>query len=275
MMLSWQQGAQLSAALGVVGGGLRMIKSPRARAVSAFVMESAIIAVLYTIWQLAAKLSVMGTGDALRRARWIASFEHTLLLPSERTVQNLVLGHATWVETANLYYAVMHFGVMFVFLLWLFLRYRERYPAVRTTLAIATLASLLIQFVPVAPPRLLAGYIDTAQAYGQSVYQGNFADQLSAMPSVHVLWAVLVGWYVWRISPSRWRFIGPVHAALTIFVVVSTGNHWWLDGIVAVLVLVVCAWLRVGLARAWRAVVRPAAVEPIPEPAAAEPAPVG
>lgn len=280
MMLSWQQGAELSAALGIVGGTLRLSKAPKAKAVSAFVIESGIVAVLYTIWQLAAQLSLVGTADALGRARWIEKFEHTLHLPNERSVEDLILGHANLVQLANLYYAIMHFTIMFVFLLWLFLRHRDRYSGVRTTLAMATLACLVIQFIPVAPPRLLGHYVDTAAAYGQSVYSGTFADELSAMPSVHVMWAVLIGWYVWRISPSKWRFLGPLHAAVTIFVVVATGNHWWLDGIVGVLVLIVCAWLRLGIVAAWRAVAgRPAsrpvqATEQIPEEPEPAPAPV-
>jgi hypothetical protein len=91
--------------------------------------------------------------------------------------------------------------------------------------------------------------------YGQSVYSNGLAvDQLSAMPSVHVAWAVLVGYYVWRISPSRWRFVGPLHALATVLVVVVTGNHWWLDGIVAVAVLSVCAWSVFGVRTAWQRV---------------------
>jgi hypothetical protein len=69
------------------------------------------------------------------------------------------------------------------------------------------------------------------------------------MPSVHVLWAVVIGWYVWRVGRGAWRALGPAHAVITILVVVATGNHWWLDGIVAVAVPVVCAGLRGLLAR--------------------------
>jgi hypothetical protein len=79
---------------------------------------------------------------------------------------------------------------------------------------------------------------------------GLAADQLSAMPSVHVAWAVLIGYYMWRISSSRWRYVGPVHACLTALVVVVTGNHWWADGFVAVLILCGCAWAVHGV-RAW------------------------
>ena len=118
-----------------------------------------------------------------------------------------------------------------MFLVWLFVRHRDRYPSVRTTLAWTTLVCLLIQLVPVAPPRLLPSFVDTATTYGQSVYSLGLApDQLSAMPSVHVAWAVLVGWAVVRISTSPWRWWVLAHPVLTVFVVVATANHFWLDG---------------------------------------------
>ncbi len=88
----------------------------------------------------------------------------------------------------------MHFTMMFVFLIWLFWRYRDRYRPVRTTMAWTTFFCLVIQLLPVAPPRMLPGFVDTAMLYNQSVYSnGLAADQLSAMPSVHVAWAVVVG----------------------------------------------------------------------------------
>jgi membrane-associated phospholipid phosphatase len=88
------------------------------------------------------------------------------------------------------------------------------------------------------------------------VYSNGLAvDQLSAMPSVHVAWAVLVGFYAWRIGNSRWRWLGPAHAAITVFVVVASGNHWWLDGIVGVALLAICAWAVFGVRTAWHAAV--------------------
>jgi hypothetical protein len=256
LMLSWQGGAELSVALGLAWLGLRAVRGERARAVGSFAREACVVAVLYTIWQLAGELSVMGTSNALARAEWINRLEHGLHLPSEASVQHLVLGHPWLVQASNGYYAAMHFGAMFVFLLWLYFRHRDRYAAVRTTLALATLGCLAISLIPVAPPRLTDGFVDTAVLYHQSVYGGAFsggADQLSAMPSVHVLWAVAIGWYGWRIGRSRWRLIAPAHTLITLFVVVCTGNHWWLDGIVAVAVLVVSAGGRAAAARAWRA----------------------
>jgi uncharacterized membrane protein YbhN (UPF0104 family) len=80
------------------------------------------------------------------------------------------------------------------------------------------------------------GFQDLALQYGQSVY-GAFgsgvADQLSALPSVHVGWALLIAFFVVTVSTSGWRWLILLHPVATIFVVVATANHWWLDGIAA------------------------------------------
>jgi hypothetical protein len=183
-----------------------------------------------------------------------------------------MLGHPLLVQAANLYYAAMHMTTMLLFLVWLFVRHRDSYRPVRQVMAWTTLGCLMIQLLPVAPPRMLPGIVDTGMRYHQSVYSNGLPiDQMAAMPSVHVAWAVLVGWYVWRIAPKRWRALGPAHAAITTFVVVATGNHWWLDGIVAVGVLVACAWGVAGVRAGWHAVLGRAR-EPVPAGEPPEPA---
>ena len=250
--LTWQHAGEVAGVLALSSGVLRAVPQRHLRMLGPFLFEAAIIGVLYAMWQRAGELSVLGTSGAFQRSHWIIRTERDLLLPSERSVQNLILGHPLLVQVTNLYYATMHFTVMFAFLIWLFVRHRDRYRPVRSTMAWTTLACLVIQLLPVAPPRMLPGFVDTAVVYGQSVYSnGLAADQLSAMPSVHVAWAVVVGWYTLRISTSRWRWIALGHTAMTVFAVVATANHWWLDGIVATAVLIVCAWTRHLASLAW------------------------
>jgi hypothetical protein len=273
--LSWQQGAVLTGALALSWGAFRLSRAPAARSVVPWAREMCIIAALYSVWQLAGTLSITDTSGALKRSAWIVRFEHAMHLPSERSVQDLILHNSFITQLANVYYASMHFAALFAFLIWLFVRYRHRYSAVRTTLALTTLVCLLIQLIPVAPPRL-DGFVDTAARYGQSVYSLGFgADELSAMPSVHVAWAVFVSWYVVRLSTSRWRWLVALHAPITIFVVLATGNHWWLDCIVAVGVLAVCAWARYGLGRVMitlRLHAQPIVTAPLPQlPATSSP----
>jgi len=200
--------------------------------------EAGLLFGLYALWQFAGSFTVMGTSGAIPRARWLWQAERFLHMPSETALQHPLLSHPLLVQASNLYYDILHFPLLGACLIWLYARHRESYPRVRTTVALFTGASLLIQLIPVAPPRLLpmTGMVDTAVQYGQSVYawNGGFdADEFSAMPSVHVGWAIIVAIAVITVSRRRWRWLAVAYPVLTLLVVVVTANHFWLDGIAA------------------------------------------
>ena len=244
MWLPWEYALIVAAVLAV--GGVVGRRRPRGwlRAAAPTMRESAIVFVLYAVWRLLGEVSVMGTGGAGGRGRWIWDVERWLHLPNELTMQRWTL-HATWLVCfANAYYIVAHVAPLGIFLVWLFYRHRDRYVGWRNLLGFSSLACLLIQLVPVAPPRLYPelGFVDTGARYGPRVYDAvgtNLAGQLAAMPSMHVAWAVLIGVASWRASRSRWRWIGPAHALLTVFAVTVTAYHWLADGAVAVAVLAI------------------------------------
>src|SRR6516165_2721809 len=251
-MLSWQYALAAAAVLAIAAAAIRAGRLARRSAAWALwggvAWESALLFGLYALWQFAGSFTVMSAAGAVPRARWLWHAERVLLLPSETAVQRPFLSHPVLVQAFNLYYDILHFPVLGACLIWLYARHRQSYPRIRTTVALFTGISLLIQFIPVAPPRMLpaTGMVDTAVRYGQSVYswKGGFdADQLSAMPSVHVGWALIVAIAVITVSRSRWRWLAAAYPVLTLLVVVVTANHFWLDGIAAgilvVLVLVV------------------------------------
>jgi PAP2 superfamily len=231
---------------------------PRRLAVAAGVaQEAAVLLALFALWQLAGSFSLIGPGGALARAQWIWHAERVVHLPSEAGIQQAFLGHPLLVQALNLYYASLHFVVLMTCLVWVYVRHRRQYPQVRITLVLFTAGALLVQFLPVAPPRMLAGdgLVDTAARYGQSVYgsvEGFNADQLSAMPSVHVGWALLVALVVVQVSRSRWRWLALGYPLLTLLAVIVTANHFWLDGIAAALLLALALLVQ----RAGRAVHR-------------------
>ena len=263
LMLSWQQAVLLAAGLGVAGWLLayagRAARGWRwAARVGPFPREAGVVVGLYALWQLAGNLASGGFAGAVAHGRWIWDAERTLRLPDEASVQGLLLPHPVLSEAANIYYATMHFGMLIAMLVWLFAWHRDSYPAVRNAMAASTAICLFISLVPVAPPRLLpgAGIVDLAARYGESVYSAvgsaAGADQLSAMPSVHVAWSVLVAWAVITRARSRWRWLILLHPAATVFVVVATGNHYWADGIVAVAIDAGVIWLLTLLGRRLR-----------------------
>ena len=240
--LSWQQAAASAACL--ITAAAAAARSRRARLVYAagFAREAGLVLGLFALWQMAGSFVLMGPDGAEDRGQWLWDAERAVHMPSETVVQRAFLPHPLLVQGFNLYYAGLHFAVIIACLIWVFVRHRRQYPRVRTTLVLFTVGALLIQFVPVAPPRMLPadGMVDTAVRYGQSVYgsvAGFNADQLSAMPSVHIGWALLVALVFVEVSRSRWRWLGLVYPALTMLAVVVTANHYWLDGLAAALVL--------------------------------------
>jgi hypothetical protein len=258
-MLSWQYALATAGCLAIAATAIRAGRLSGGWIIWAGVArESALLFGLYALWQFAGSFTVMSSAGAVPRARWLWHAERVLHLPSETSLQQPFLPHPVLVQAFNLYYDILHFPVLGACLVWLYARHRDSYPSIRTTVALFTAASLLIQLIPVAPPRLLpgTGMVDTALRYGQSVYSwhGGFdADEFSAMPSVHVGWALIVAIAVITVSRSRWRWLAAAYPALTLVAVVVTANHFWLDGIVAgllvALVLVVqrtARWLRSG-----------------------------
>jgi len=212
--------------------------------VAAGAVEAALVCALFALWQIANTMAHHHVAGGLANGRWVWHAERWLHVPSETSMQRLVLPHAGVVRASNYYYATAHLTGMVVFLAWLWLRYRDRYPRWRTTVAIFTGLSLLVQIIPVAPPRLIGGtgLVDTAQAYGQSVYAAvDFADQYAAMPSIHVGWAVLIAVAAWQCSRGLFRWVGVAHGVATTVIVVVTANHYWFDGLAAVLLLA-AAW---------------------------------
>jgi hypothetical protein len=261
-MLGWRIALLGALALTSASGTLLLLKprGPRGRVAVAAVREAGVVLGLFAFWQLAGTLAHHNAAGAVGRGREILHVESTLHIATEHATQNLILGHSLLTQACNAFYVYGHFNGLILFLAWIFVYHRASYPSVRMSVVLVTAACFVMHLVTVAPPRLLpgAGFVDTATEYGQSVYGPTtveVADQLSAFPSVHVGWAAIVAWWMWRVSPWRWGWVGVAHLLITSFVVVATANHYWLDGLVAMAILAVALGLQAavpGLARAWR-----------------------
>jgi hypothetical protein len=218
-----------------------------------YLREFVLLNILFIIWRIVGHYSVFHEAGAFARGRWLWDAERAMHLPSEATLQRQILGHATFDRIANGYYAWAHIALFAAVLLWLLFWHREAYPKWRNLVVVFTAISLLIALMPTAPPRLIPelGVIDLPARFHQSVYEGlgeGITDQLAAMPSVHIGWAVLVAWAVIAVTRSRWRWLALAHPILTTYFIVVTGNHYWLDGVAALALL---ALIYFGLHR-WR-----------------------
>jgi hypothetical protein len=248
MWLPWRWG--LVVALGAVVASLLSLRfGDRLRMgryqdlAAAALKETGVVMVLYSIWQYAGGISVMGVGRAIERAQWVIDTQERMFLPSEISVQKLFLPSSAAIQFANGYYAIAHVPALVGCLVWAFFAHRSQYSRLRNVVALTTLGCLLIQLIPLAPPRMMPGFVDTGLVYNQSVYSAmgrGLAGQLAAMPSVHVAWAAIVTWFGCTVRGRSWiRVLTTAHGVLTVWAVVVTGNHFWLDGIVAIALIAI------------------------------------
>ena len=255
--LPWQDAAIAAVGAGATTRSLarRVWANARAvRAATAWTRELAVMFSLYALWQFAGGLSLGQAAGALQRGRQILRLERWLHFPGEASVQRPFLGHHSLLQALNLYYVVLHVALTGLCLVWVFARHRDRYAVVRNTLALSTGASLVVALVPVAPPRLVqgSGVVDVGRLVGPTVYPVTARpglDQLSAMPSVHVAWALVVAASVVYVLRSRWRWAAVLYPTFTVAVVVITGNHYLADAVVAVAMVAPAGWVALRLGR--------------------------
>ena len=241
--------------------------------------ELALVVGLFLAYKLA-RVLIQGRDDVAFSNAWrVWDLERFLHLPDEVAVQRLIVGHGTLLEAANTFYAYVHFPATAAFLLWMFLRRPAYYRWARRALAGLTAAAMVVHvLLPLAPPRMLTGtgMLDTGRLVGPAVYGDPATDtltnQYAAMPSLHVGWALALAVTVIAVTRGPWRRAWLLHPALTLLVVVVTGNHYWVDGIVAAallgLVLLVCPWPgRQPHPFFGRTVRQPAATTPVEQPA--------
>ena len=247
MWLPYENAFQIAAALLVLVVLLHRSSRRWVRIAVSTAKELLVVMVLYGLWQYIRELAITRTTGAIENAHSLWDLEQRLHLPSEVALQRVFINHRSVMQFLNIYYGGVHVPAAGALLIWLFWRHRDRYAAVRATFALTIAGCLTIQaLVPMAPPRFLTdlGFVDAGLKYDLSVYGrggSGVSNELAAMPSLHVGWAVLVGVAVVVISTSRWRWLALLHPVLTIASITITANHWWLDGVIAVMVLFI-AW---------------------------------
>jgi hypothetical protein len=204
----------------------------------------------FLVYNLGRVLATQELGRADAHAHGVLDAERWLRLPTEATLQTWALGHDWIIEAANRYYVSVHFPLTIAVLVWLFRYRRPAYHWAKRALLGATAVALVFTvLLPVTPPRLLnsLGMVDTGHAGGISIYQapvlGSMSNEYAAMPSLHVGWALLIAIVLIAACRTRWRWLWLLHPLATLFVVVSTANHYWLDGIAGSVLVVAALWL--------------------------------
>ncbi len=197
---------------------------------------------------------------AYEHAKLIMDIERSMHLFVEPTIQSWFLDAEWFLHFWNVFYGTFHFLVTGGALIWLYRRFPADYPRWRTALMWTTgLALIGFALFPLMPPRLLCvcpygsgeayGFVDTLKEVGglwsfDSGTMQKISNQYAAMPSLHFAWS---SWSFLALYPRlerRWsRVLIAAYPWLTLFAIVVTANHYWLDAAGGALVLAIAVVL--------------------------------
>ncbi len=162
----------------------------------------------------------------------------------ELTLQRLVDGSNVLATAASWTYWNSEFTVLGLALLWVYLRRNEAFTRFRNTILLANVIGLVgYVLLPTAPPRMFPdfGFDDTLSSFGELNHGSGViefaANPYAAMPSLHAADALIIGIVLFSVCRT------PIAKALWLlwpawvwFSVMATGNHFWLDVVMGVVV---------------------------------------
>jgi hypothetical protein len=232
------QSSGSSAALGQIGTLARTHMRSR------WWVELLAIGWLLWLYDATTNLAPLRLSVALGNARGVLHLERVLHIDPELTLDRWLAAHHTLGLILSDYYDNAHFVVTLGILGWLWWRRADIYRPLRNSLVLVNVLGFIVFWCfPVAPPRMLDGFIDvvaSTHAFG-SWHTGPLAsqaNQVAAMPSLHMAWAVWCTLALWRASRRAWvRVLAIAYPCLTALAVLATGNHFVLDIVGGMLVM--------------------------------------
>ena len=212
-------------------------------------VELALLVLLYVGYSVGRLLGHAGLPAATAHARDLLHIEALLHLNIERHANEVLDSVPLLALIGSYWYALLHYIVTPAVLLWAYRARPLHYRRVRNALVLGSAIGLVgFTLIPMAPPRMLPGYVDTLATTAQHGWWGGDAsaprglgaltNQFAAMPSLHVGWALWCAWVVFTLTRRRWVRIAAIAYPIgTTLVVVATANHYVLDAVAGVLVM--------------------------------------
>lgn len=194
-------------------------------------------------------------GPARQHAREVVDLEQRLNVYVEPHVQRPVRSSGLLETVANWIYIWGHWPVLIGTMIWLVWRHRALFLRLRDAMLISGAVGLVV-FVafPTAPPRLAGlGFLDTVTRTSESyrfLQPPAFVNQYAAMPSLHVGWDLLAGLAIFSAAGSLLlRVASCVMPVLMAWAVVATANHFVLDVVAGVTLVLFGHLVALGLER--------------------------
>jgi membrane-associated phospholipid phosphatase len=236
--------------------------------------QLALFGLAYLAYRLVRGLVEGDATEAFAHARDLISLELALHVFVEPSIQAWASGSRLLMDFSSWMYVNAQTTVTVTALLYLYLRHNRSFYFVRNMFMIAMFIALIGYTVfPTAPPRFMPewGFIDSVSNFTgvhvshASATMNALFNPYAAVPSMHVAFALMIGWPLARLS--RHRIVSALwilYPFLMAFVIIVTANHFIVDAILGALTAGASAYCATWLAR-----VRPEVWRFSPAPASA------
>jgi hypothetical protein len=204
---------------------------------------------LYGVYEVVRGFGGHDLGAAMLNTDKIVGLEEKLGFFWEKTIQDVSLSVPGADATLGVAYMALHFLGTAIFLIWAHRRRPDAFPLLRTATVLATALALVGYLAfPAAPPRLADLGFQDAVTDGAGVnlssdLLGALYNPVAAVPSLHFGYAVIVGAGLALFATRRWvRWVGIAYPFVMLYVIVATGNHFFLDALAGGLVVAIGWW---------------------------------
>jgi len=187
----------------------------------------------------------------------LVDFEITHGFFFEQGLQKLFINDMLLMHVIDAFYAFAHLFVTLAFLIWLYLRRNSVFSFVRNLFYLTTGVALVIYVVfPTAPPRMFSnlGFVDPGKLIGSaaaSTQQTSYTyNPYAAMPSLHMVYALIVGLTLVIVGRHlSLRILGGLYPFFMLAVVLISANHWILDVVGSLVVVLGSAAILAGASK--------------------------
>jgi hypothetical protein len=228
--------------------------------------QVALFAAAYLAYRLVRGLVEGDANAAFAHARDVISLELSLHIFVEPSVQAWASGSRALMEALSWLYVNAQTTVTVGSLVYLYLRHNRSFYFVRNMFVIAMFIALIGYVVfPTAPPRFMPewGFIDSVSdvtgvhVSHASASLSTLVNPYAAVPSMHVCFALMIGWPLARLTRRRIvKVVWFLYPFLMAFVIIATANHFIFDAILGALTAGAAAygarWLARARPNAWR-----------------------
>lgn len=200
----------------------------------------------YVLFMSVRKVLVNDIEDiAIENAGAVIAFETSRGFFWEPQIQEWAIESGQWLMVVfNWLYIITFVPALLAISVGYYVFDRERYFYYRSIVLLSLVVAVIVfSLYPLAPPRMMDGFVDSIKDYGPGWFDSrdslSYYNIFAAMPSLHFAWSTMLGLLLFRHGGRILKFLGILYPTATLAAITVTGNHYIMDAVVGAIMMLV------------------------------------